>query len=292
MSPATRSSSWLRSMHQHAEGQQPQQFAAPDPNTTLLLAATGGYKAFRMAKTKAKRRHPWLRRIGLVVLAIMVGLFLSIIAFRFVNPPITPVMVAEKLRGTTLKYRFVPLGSIARDLPLAVIASEDGRFCNHWGVDWAAVKDAVQEARKRGRGFRGASTIPMQTAKNLYLWTDRSYVRKVLEVPLAYLLTIFWPKERVIEVYLNIAQWGPGIFGAEAASQHYFRKRASQLTRREALLLAVSLPAPRLRNPGKPSPRMLRMAKAVERRMPVLAARSVCVAPKPARQSASGQGRG
>ena len=130
-----------------------------------------------------------MRRIGLVVLAIMVGLFLSIIAFRFVNPPITPVMVAEKLRGTTLKYRFVPLGSIARDLPLAVIASEDGRFCNHWGVDWAAVKDAVQEARKRGRGFRGASTIPMQTAKNLYLWTDRSYVRKVLEVPLAYLLT-------------------------------------------------------------------------------------------------------
>ena len=224
-----------------------------------------------------------------MVLAIMLGLFLSVIAFRFVNPPITPVMVAEKLRGTTLKYRFVPLGSIARDLPLAVIASEDGRFCNHWGVDWAAVKDAVQEARKRGRGFRGASTIPMQTAKNLYLWTDRSYVRKVLEVPLAYLLSIFWPKERVIEVYLNIAQWGPGIFGAEAASQHYFRKSASQLTRREALLLAVSLPAPRLRNPGKPSPRMLRMAKAVERRMPVLSTRSGCIAPQPARQSASGQ---
>jgi monofunctional glycosyltransferase len=283
-------------MHQHAGEQRPQQFAAPDPNTTLLLAATGGYKAFRMAKqavirakAKSKRQHPWARRIGLVVLAIMLGLFLSVIAFRFVNPPITPVMVAEKLRGTTLKYRFVPFGSIARDLPLAVIASEDGRFCNHWGVDWAAVKDAVQEARKRGRGFRGASTIPMQTAKNLYLWTDRSYVRKVLEVPLAYLLSIFWPKERVIEVYLNIAQWGPGIFGAEAASQHYFRKSASQLTRREALLLAVSLPAPRLRNPGKPSPRMLRMAKAVERRMPVLSTRSGCIAPQPARQSASGQ---
>lgn len=245
-----------------------------------------------MAKTKAKRRHPWLRRIGLVILALVSGLFLSIIAFRFVNPPITPVMVAEKLRGATLKYRFVPLEDIARDLPLAVIASEDGRFCNHWGVDWAAVKDAIQEARKRGRSFRGASTIPMQTAKNLYLWTDRSYVRKVLELPLAYLLTLFWPKERVIEVYLNIAQWGPGIFGAEAASQRYFNKSASQLTRREALLLAVSLPAPRLRNPGKPSPRMQRMAKAVERRMPVLAARSGCIAPQPARQSASGQRRG
>jgi monofunctional glycosyltransferase len=242
-----------------------------------------------MAKTKAKRGHSWLRRIGLVVLALMAALLLSIIAFRFINPPITPVMVAEKLRGKTLKYRFVPLEDIARDLPLAVIASEDGRFCNHWGVDWAAVRDAIQEARKRGRGFRGASTIPMQTAKNLYLWTDRSYVRKVLEVPLAYLLTLFWPKERVIETYLNIAQWGPGIFGAEAASQRYFKKSASELTRREALLLAVSLPAPNLRNPGKPSPRMLRMAKAVERRMPVLAARSICVVPQLGRQSPSGQ---
>ena len=245
-----------------------------------------------MAKTKAKRRHPWLRRIGLAILAIMAAVFLSIIAYRFVNPPITPVMVAEKLRGTTLKYRFVPLEDIARDLPLAVIASEDGRFCNHWGVDWAAVNEAVQEARKRGRGFRGASTIPMQTAKNLYLWTDRSYVRKVLEVPLAYLLTLFWPKERVIEVYLSIAQWGPGIFGAEAASQHYFKKSASQLTRREALLLAVSLPAPRLRNPAKPSPRMSRMAKAVERRMPVIATRAACAVPQKPSQSASGQRKG
>ena len=241
------------------------------------------------AKRPTKNRHPWLRRIGLVVLLIMAGLLLSIIAFRFINPPVTSVMIAEKLKGATLKHRWVPLDSMARDLPLAVIASEDGRFCVHWGVDWGAVKDAVEEAKRRHRSFRGASTITMQTAKNLYLFTDRSYVRKVLEVPLAYLLSIFWPKERVIEVYLNIAQWGPGIFGAEAASQHYFRKSASQLTRREALLLAVSLPAPRLRNPGKPSPRMLRMAKAVERRMPVLSTRSGCTAPQPARQSASGQ---
>jgi monofunctional biosynthetic peptidoglycan transglycosylase len=246
-----------------------------------------------MARTTAKRReHPWARRIALAILVVVAAIFLSIIAYRFVNPPITPVMVAEKLRGTTLQYRFVPLEEIAADLPLAVISSEDGRFCNHWGVDWAAVKEAVEEARKRGREFRGASTIPMQTAKNLYLWTDRSYVRKVLEVPLAYLLTLFWPKERVIEVYLNIAQWGPGIFGAEAASQHYFHKKASQLTRREALLLAVSLPAPRLRNPAKPSPRMLRMARAVERRMPIIASRAACAAaPKPS-QSASGQRKG
>ena len=267
-----------------------------EPNTTLLSAATGGYKAFRTviqaemgAKKPAKRRHPWLKRLGLLVLLIIAALLLSVVAFRFVNPPITPVMIAEKLKGTALQHRWVPLQDMSRELPLAVIASEDGRFCLHWGVDWGAVKDAVEEAKRWHRSFRGASTIPMQTARNLYLWTDRSYVRKVLEVPLAYLLTAFWPKQRVIEVYLNVAQWGPGIFGAEAASQHYFNKSASELTRKEALLLAAALPAPRLRNPGKPSPRMLRIAKSVERRMPILAARSSCVLPQINRQSASGQ---
>jgi monofunctional biosynthetic peptidoglycan transglycosylase len=209
----------------------------------------------------------------------MAALLVSIIAFRFVNPPITPVMIAEKLRGTTLQRQWVPLEDMSPNLPLAVIASEDGQFCNHWGVDWGAVHDAVNEAR-RGGGFRGASTITMQTAKNLYLWTHRSYVRKVLEVPLAYLLTLFWPKERVIEVYLNVAQWGPGVFGAEAASQLYFHKSASALTRREALLLAAALPSPRIRNPGKPSPRMLRIANSVGKRMPILASRSICVLPK------------
>jgi len=273
-----------------------QWLVAQEPNTTLLRVATGGYKAFRIAiqavmgaKRSAKRRHPWRRRVGLVVLLLIAGLLLSIIVFRFINPPITPVMVAEKLRGTTLEHRWVPLKDMARDIPLAVIASEDGRFCVHWGVDWRAVRDAIQEAKRSHHGFRGASTIPMQTAKNLYLWTDRSYVRKVLEVPLAYLLTLFWPKERVIEVYLNIAQWGPGIFGAEAASQHYFHKSASELTRKEALLLTVALPSPLVRNPGEPNPRMLRIAKSVERRMPVLAARSTCVAPQIAHQSATGR---
>jgi monofunctional biosynthetic peptidoglycan transglycosylase len=228
---------------------------------------------------KSKPRQKWIRRAGWALLILMAALLVSIIAFRFVNPPITPVMIAEKLRGTTLQRQWVPLEDMSPNLPLAVIASEDGQFCNHWGVDWGAVHDAVNEAR-RGGGFRGASTITMQTAKNLYLWTHRSYVRKVLEVPLAYLLTLFWPKERVIEVYLNVAQWGPGVFGAEAASQLYFHKSASALTRREALLLAAALPSPRIRNPGKPSPRMLRIANSVGKRMPILASRSICVLPK------------
>jgi monofunctional biosynthetic peptidoglycan transglycosylase len=165
---------------------------------------------------------------------------------------------------------------MSSDLPLAVIASEDGRFCNHWGVDWVAIRDAIKEGGGIGPGLRGASTIPMQLAKNLYLWTERSYLRKSLEVPLAYLISALWRKQQVMESYLNIAPWGP-VVGAEQASQYYFQKSATGLTRQEAILLAVALPNPSARNPAKPSPRTLRIAQAVEKRMPMLASRSGCV---------------
>jgi monofunctional glycosyltransferase len=220
--------------------------------------------------------RPWLKGAAVALLCAFGALLLSMVVFRFVNPPITAVMLAEKLKGATLRHHFVPMRRISPQLPLAVIASEDGRFCLHWGVDWGAVKEAIHE----GDGFadfRGASTIPMQVAKNLYLWNGRSYVRKSIEMPLAYLLSALWPKKRVMEVYLNVAQWGPGLFGAEAASRHYFGKSASELTRHEAVLLAAALPNPRLRNPAHPSNRMLAIARAVERRMPIIAKRSGCV---------------
>ncbi len=139
-------------------------------------------------------------------------------------------MVVEKLKGNTLRRDWVPLEDISPQLPLAVIASEDGRFCVHWGVDWGAVREAVKEGGGLS-GLRGASTIPMQTAKNLYLGNGRSYVRKAFEVPLAYVMSALWPKQRMMEVYLNVAQFGPGIFGAEAASRYYFHKSAADLTR-------------------------------------------------------------
>lgn len=220
-------------------------------------------------------RH-WLKLAAKILIALFLGLLLSILLFRFVDPPITTVMLVEKLKGHTLRRVWVPLERISPQLPLAVIAAEDGRFCQHWGVDWGAVRDAIQESQ--GRGFlRGASTIPMQTAKNLYLWTWRSYLRKILEAPLAYAISAVWPKQRVMEVYLNIVQWGPGVFGAEAASRYHFNKSASQLTRREAALLAASLPNPRVRNAGKPGVRLSRIAGAIERRMPVIAGRADCV---------------
>ena len=239
----------------------------------MVIQAVSGERSRK--RTRRRVRHPWIRRAARIVLGVMAVLLLSIVPFRFVNPPITPVMLVEKLKGHTLRRDWVPLDDISRQLPLAVIASEDGRFCVHWGVDWGAVREAVEDG-----GLRGASTIPMQTAKNLYLWNGRSYVRKALEMPLAYVMSLIWPKERMMEVYLNVAQWGPGLFGAEAASRYYFHKSAADLTRREAVLLAAALPNPRWRNPAKPSRRMLRIANAIEARMPVVAQRSTCVLPQ------------
>jgi len=204
---------------------------------------------------------------------------LSIVAFRFVNPPTTSVMLASMLRGNAVRQEWVPLEKISSELIRAVIASEDGQFCTHLGIDLGAIKEAIRESGGLA-GARGASTIPMQTAKNLYLWNGRSYVRKLLEAPLAVLMNIVWQKPRMMEVYLNIAQFGPGTFGAEAASRRFFNKSAADLTRREAVLLAVALPNPGFRNPAKPSARMLRIASVVERRLPILAPRSQCALPQ------------
>jgi monofunctional biosynthetic peptidoglycan transglycosylase len=215
--------------------------------------------------------------MAVVALILLGSLVFLVVVFAFVNPPVTTVMVAERLRGTSLKRHWVPLEDISGELPLAVIASEDGRFCDHWGVDWGAVKDALQEAGQKGGELRGASTIPMQTAKNLFLWTHRSFIRKGLEMPMAYLMSLFWTKQRMMEVYLNIAEWGPGVFGAEAASRYHFHKSAAELNRHEAALLAAALPNPRVRNPGKPGPRLARIAGAVERRMAMMTPRAACV---------------
>ena len=241
------------------------------------MATTAGS---RPKKTKRARRRAgwrrWLVRLGLVAAIGAGAVFASIVLFRFVNPPITATMVVDKLRGGTLHRKWVPLEAISPNLRLAVIASEDGNFCRHRGVDWGAVREVIDEAES-WRAIRGASTIPMQVAKNLYLWDRRNYVRKALEVPLAYTMSAVWPDKRMLEIYLNIAQWGPDIYGAEAASRHYFGKSASRLTRRQAVLLAVALPNPYIRNPARPSRRLRQIADAVERRMPYVAKRAGCV---------------
>jgi monofunctional biosynthetic peptidoglycan transglycosylase len=227
----------------------------------------------------------WLRRVITIVLLVVVALFVTTVVFWTITP-IGPIRVAEVFGAARTKGAWVPLGKMSPDLPLAVIASEDGRFCNHWGVDWSAVREAIQQGGGIGPGLRGASTIPMQLAKNLYLWPQRSYWRKILEVPLAYVISALWRKEVVMETYLNIAPWGP-VVGAGEASRYYFKKSASDLTRQEAILLAVALPNPSARNPAKPSQRTLNIARAVEQRMPILASRSHCVLRSSARTRGS-----
>ena len=206
-------------------------------------------------------------------------MLLALVIFRSLGPPVTPVAIAEKLSGKTLTRDWVPLTKIAPDLPLAVIASEDGSFCRNWGVDWMEAWHAVRGGGEVRAGPRGASTITMQLVKNLYLWPERSFLRKALEIPLAHLLTALWPKRVLMETYLNIAPLGPGVVGAEAASQRFFGKNAADLTRREAILLAMALPKPGVRNPAKPTQRMLRRLPLIERNMKLLGSRVECVLP-------------
>ena len=126
------------------------------------------------------------------------------------------------------------------------------------------MRAAIRRAEKRGEGPRGASTIPMQTAKNLFLWQDRSYLRKAIEIPLAYTMTVLWPKRRTVEIYLNIAEWAPNVFGAQAAARHHFARSASKITARQAAQLAAALPNPHVRNAGRPGPKTLKLARYIE----------------------------
>lgn len=192
-----------------------------------------------------------LRLVLGVTLALFLGIASLIGVWRFA-PPISTLMVARWVMGERVDRRYVPLEAISPDLRLAVVVSEDARFCRHEGVDWDAMWDVIGKA-EAGNPSRGASTITMQTVKNLFLWPSRSYLRKAIEVPLALALDAAWPKRRVLEVYLNIAEWGEGIFGAEAAARQAFGKSAARLSPMEAALLATALPNPLRRNASRPA---------------------------------------
>jgi monofunctional biosynthetic peptidoglycan transglycosylase len=184
-----------------------------------------------------------------------------------VVPPISTYMIGRWLSGERVVRDWQPIEQISPNLVHAVVVSEDARVCSHWGVDWGEVRDALEEADELSEA-RGASTIAMQTARNLFLWPGRSLVRKALEVPIAYYMTLVWSPRRLIEIYLNIAEWGPnGEFGAEAAAQRAFGKSAARLSRREAALLASSLPNPVRRNAARPGPGLSRVASRAMNRM-------------------------
>jgi monofunctional biosynthetic peptidoglycan transglycosylase len=206
-----------------------------------------------------------LRLAGGLALAVAVGVLLLIALYRVLDPPTSMLMLGRRISGTPVHQRWVPLEHISAYLSQAVILSEDARFCRHSGVDWGELAEAFENSRDGVA--RGGSTITMQVVKNLFLWPSRSYLRKALEFPLAYGVELAWSKRRILEIYLNIAEWGPGIFGAEAAALYHFRKPAAFLTPREAALLAVALPNPLQRRPGRPGPGLLRLASHLAMRM-------------------------
>ncbi len=210
----------------------------------------------------------------------LAGLVLVLVVlYRWVDPPASTLILGQRLTGTTITQHWVPLERISPNLRTAVIVSEDGQFCRHHGVDWGELKEAIDSASD---GIaRGGSTISMQVVKNLFLWPSRSYVRKAIEIPLAYIVEVVWSKRRILEIYLNIAEWGPGVFGAEAAARYHFRKPATQLGPRESALLAVSLPNPFERRAGRPGPGTARLADNLLSRMRAGQASAVCVVRRP-----------
>lgn len=210
-------------------------------------------------------RHWLVRLMRYAVLLLILPYFLIFLySVPFVRP-VSTLMLAELVTLNGYDRQWVPFDEISPNLVRAVMVSEDGQFCSHFGVDWVQMKSVLEDALS-GETTRGASTIPMQAAKNLFLWNGRSFVRKALELPLAVVADMAWSKRRMMEIYLNVAEWGPGIYGIEAAARYHFNVPASKLTARQSSLLAVSLPNPIERVAGKPSRSMNRLAAVVDRR--------------------------
>ena len=233
-----------------------------------------------MAKAREPERSR-KRRIGclpiiLVLLLMPVG---GVLIHAVVPPPITLLMVQRLTEGEGLHARWRGLDDLSPDLVDAVIAAEDSRFCEHDGFDIEAIQDALEENAEGGR-IRGGSTLSQQTAKNVFLWPGRGWIRKGLEAGYTVLIEAIWPKRRIVEVYLNVAEMGPGVYGAEAAARHWFGKSASDLTRTEAARLAAILPNPREYHASEPGPYVRRRTRAILANMGTIRAEGLsnCIA--------------
>lgn len=226
-----------------------------------------------MAKTSAKKKGParrraawrgfrsklglrgWVVRILLSVAVILVG---WVLIYRWIDPPTTPYIWSEAARLGAVERDWVDIDEVAPAMARAAVAAEDANFCNHWGFDVAAIREAIEEGSPRG-----ASTISQQVVKNVFLWQGRSWPRKVLEAGLTPLMETLWSKRRIIEVYLNVAEFGTGVFGVQAAARSYFGVDAAQLSGAQAAALASILPNPKERDAARLSPAMQRKAAQV-----------------------------
>jgi monofunctional glycosyltransferase len=187
-----------------------------------------------------------------------------VLLYRLIDPPVTYLMLRNAIDGAPIEKDWADLEDMTVNLPYAAIAAEDGRFCEHDGFDFKAIEKA-RKANARGKKLRGGSTISQQTAKNVFLWPNRSYVRKGLEAWFTVLIETLWPKRRIMEVYLNVAEWGPGVYGAQAASQYYFNVDADKLSRSQAARLVSILPSPKKWSPNTPGRKLQRKARNVRR---------------------------
>lgn len=207
-----------------------------------------------------KKVFKWVKRVILLLLVFSV---FQVVLLKFIPIYYTPLMVWNNSmqlfsgKDVICHHTWVPIGDISKQLPLAVVASEDNLFLDHSGFDFDQIEKAINEAEK-GKRQRGASTISQQTAKNVFLWSGKSYIRKGLEVYYTFLIELIWGKERIMEVYLNSIEMGQYIYGAEAVSQVHFHKSAKKLTARESALIAATLPNPIKFNSSKPSPYILK----------------------------------
>jgi monofunctional biosynthetic peptidoglycan transglycosylase len=207
-----------------------------------------------------------LRAVVIAILALVLLPYLITPVYSVIDP-VSTTMLSRRLSGARVERHFVPIARISPALPLAVIIAEDGRFCTHHGIDLTEIREAIAEADDVDE-MRGGSTITQQVAKNLFLWQGRSYVRKALEFPLALWIDLILSKRRIMEIYLNVAEWGPnGEFGAEAGARRAFGKSAQNLSPYEAALLAAVLPNPVRRNARQPGPGLRRLAGLYVARM-------------------------
>lgn len=218
------------------------------------------YEYSSQHRTRRARSFSFIRFALKTLLAIAL-IPVILVPLYWVLPPVSTLMLWRWITFQRVERIWTPISEISPHIPRMVVAGEDGRFCSHAGVDWQELQAVIDDYAEYGDA-RGASTIPMQVAKNLFLWPGRQVIRKAFEVPLAYYMSALWSKTRMMEIYLNIAEWGPdGEFGVEAAARRAFNKRARDLSAEEAALLAGALPNPLARDPRRPGPQLSRAAQ-------------------------------
>jgi monofunctional glycosyltransferase len=246
----------------------------PGSNRRSRPGKAPGSHRRRAFSAPANRRLAKLRRLGRIVLGcigvFVIGSIVMVAVYRALPPPATPLMLLRLVDGHGIHKRWRSLAHIFPHLVRAVIAGEDAQFCRHRGFDWNAIETDWDRYERGGGRLLGASTISMQTAKNVFLWPGRDWPRKTLEAYFTVLIELAWGKRRIMEIYLNVVEWGPGIYGAEAAARHYFDEPASVLTESEAVRLAAVLPDPLDWSPRRPSRHVVARSAWIESNMSAL----------------------